>query len=112
MKIITTGVLLIKALRIRTSIKQKIITTFGLSGNNLVNEDNTLSRALVWTTPWPRINKHNTVIKDVLLKPFRIVWGLSRFLSSWSKYGNIEKKMSKKVRITIDFSTIDRLSNA
>jgi len=51
MKIITTGVLLIKALKIRTSIKQKIITMFGLSGNNLVNEDNTLSRALVWTTP-------------------------------------------------------------
>ena len=51
MKIITTGVLLIKALRIRTSIKQKIITMLGLSGNNLVNEDNTLSRALVWTTP-------------------------------------------------------------
>ena len=46
-KIITTGVLLIKALKIRTSIKQKIITMFGLSGNNLVNEDNTLSRALV-----------------------------------------------------------------
>ena len=51
MNIITTGVLLIKALKIRTSIKQKIITMFGLSGNNIVNEDNTLSRALVWTTP-------------------------------------------------------------
>ena len=85
MKIITTGVLFIKALKIKTSIKQKIIIMFGLSGNNLVNDDNTLSRALVWTTPWPRISKHNTVIKDVLLKPLRIVWGLSKFLSSWSK---------------------------
>ena len=28
-------------------IKQKIITMFGLSGNNLVSDDNTLSRALV-----------------------------------------------------------------
>ena len=85
MKIITTGVLFIKALKIKTSIKQKIIIMFGLSGNNLVNDDNTLSRALVWTTPCPRISKHNTVIKDVLLKPLRIVWGLSKFLSSWSK---------------------------
>ena len=51
MKILLAGVLLIKALKIRTSIKQKIITMFGLSGNNLVKEDNTLSRALVCTTP-------------------------------------------------------------
>ena len=39
------------------------------------------------------IKKHSSLEKDLSL-------------------GNIEKNISKKVRITIDFSTIDRLSNA
>ena len=47
MKIITTGVLLIKALKTTTKSKQMIITRFGLSGNIFNNNDKALSKALV-----------------------------------------------------------------
>ena len=60
------------ALRIKTKNKHKIIIKFGLSGKNLIKLDKRLSKALVCTTPCPRINRHKTVIKEVLLNPFRI----------------------------------------
>ena len=76
----TTGVLLIKALRIKTNNKHKTIIKLGLLGKIFINDDKALSNARVWTTPWPRISKQRTVINDVLLKPLNIAWGLRRLL--------------------------------
>ena len=89
-----------------------MITKFGFSGKTRSKLDSALSRALVWTTPCPRINKHKTVMSDVLLKPLRIAWGLRRFLPESLANGKIEKKINKNVKITIDLNTIDKLSIA
>ena len=100
------------ALNIKTKSKQKIITKLGLSGKIFNSDDNKLSSALVWTTPWPKISKDKTVINDVLLKPLKIAWGFRRLVPVSPINGKIEKKINKKVKITIDLNTIDKLSNA
>ena len=100
------------ALSTRTSKRQKIIIKFGLLGKILNMEDSMLSKALVCTTPCPKINSEITVIKDVLLKPLKIACGFNRLYPSSFLNGNIEKKIRRNVRITIDLKTIDKLSNA
>ena len=101
-----------KALSINTKIKLTIITIWELLGKYCKKLDIKPSKTLVLTTPWPRIKRLITVIKDVLLKPLKIFWGFKRFWSFASLYGNIEKKMSKKVKITIDLNAIENVSIA
>ena len=49
-------------------------------------------------------------INEVFPKPLRIFCGFKRLLLLSSRYGKIEKKISKNVKITIDLNTIENLS--
>ena len=94
--------LLINALKKRTNKRVIKIIIFVLFEKKPKNPEIKPFKTLVWTTPWPNIKSEITVIREVLLKPLRILCGLKRFWPSSSLYGKIEKKTKRKVNITID----------